>query len=146
MNKLDQHETSLMTRVLMIWVPVEPTGKGRPRFTRKGVAYTPEKTRKAEELISFTAKGAMAGREPPRGPVAVDIAATFEIPTSWSKARKAAPGMPTKKPDIDNIAKLVLDALNGVAFHDDAQVVSLTARKDYAQLPCLCVTVWEVRS
>ena len=77
-------------------------------------------------------------------PCKVLIKAQFEIPKSWTKARKAAaaadiiyPG----KPDIDNIAKIVLDSFNGVVFEDDAQVYDLKVFKRYAEEPCLITTV-----
>lgn len=69
------------------------------------------------------------------GPIHLDVWANFEIPKSYSKKRRQeceiGNEMPTKKPDIDNIAKVVLDALNGVAYHDDSQVTNLKVRKRY---------------
>ncbi|MDF2537449.1 MAG: Holliday junction resolvase [Herbinix sp.] len=51
---------------------------------------------------------------------------------------------PTKKPDIDNIAKVILDALNGIAYKDDTQVVTLEVRKFYKDTPCVIVDIEEV--
>lgn len=69
-------------------------------------------------------------------PVRVYIQANFKAPKSWSKRKKAqaALGMyrPTKKPDADNIAKAICDALNGVAYKDDKQIVELKVEKYYA--------------
>ncbi|TPE53060.1 RusA family crossover junction endodeoxyribonuclease [Amaricoccus solimangrovi] len=72
------------------------------------------------------------------GPVMLDVVAYFEIPKSWSKKKRAALlGAPhAQKPDASNIAKQVEDALNGIAYHDDAQVVDTRCRKfwgEYAQ-------------
>jgi Holliday junction resolvase RusA-like endonuclease len=61
----------------------------------------------------------------------VTITSLFDIPASWSKKKAATTVFCTKKPDCDNIAKIVLDALNGIAFHDDSQVSCLTVHKHY---------------
>lgn len=129
-----------------IWLPGQPIGKGRPRFTRTGRVYTPEKTRRYEHRLAGTASNYMMLHqlEPTKKPCQMVIKAQFEIPKSWTKARKAAaaadiiyPG----KPDIDNIAKIVLDSFNGVVFEDDAQVYDLKVFKRYAEEPCLITTV-----
>jgi len=82
--------------------------------------------------------------EPTKMPCQMVIKAQFQIPKSWTKAKKAAaeadeiyPG----KPDIDNIAKIVLDSFNGVVFEDDAQVYDLKVFKRYGNEPCLITTV-----
>ena len=122
-----------------------PKGKGRARFVRKtGIAYTPEKTRNYEAVLRFAAVVAMRGKLPMEGPVAVLMTAYFPIPTSWgAKKRLAALEraiLPTTKPDIDNIVK-VLDALNGVVFNDDKQVVSCSVSKLYCSRPRLRIIV-----
>ena len=113
----------------------EPQGKGRPRFTKSGHAYTPEKTRKYETWVQACATEAMGGVAPVTGPVGVTIKAFFSIPKSYPKARKEriALGLelPTKKPDIDNLVKSVCDGMNKIVYEDDAQVVSVQAHKSY---------------
>lgn len=120
----------------MFTVPGHPVGKGRPRFAR-GRAYTPETTRKAEHRVAAIASDAMleAGIKPVRCPVRVQIIAWFEPRKSWSKKKRLdalgneiRPG----KPDLDNIAKLILDAINGVVFEDDEQVVELLIKKEFS--------------
>lgn len=103
-------------------------GKGRPRFTRGGRPYTPKATRDYEAAIRDAFENA-TGRppEPFSGPIAVSIMTYRQLPKSTPKSVSSEPD--THKPDIDNVAKIVLDALNGVAWEDDAQVVSLTASK-----------------
>jgi Holliday junction resolvase RusA-like endonuclease len=68
-------------------------------------------------------------------PIAVEITAFYLVPKSWSKKKQAATYAgeikPTVKPDIDNIVKIVLDGLNGVAFTDDKQVIEIQAQKCY---------------
>ena len=79
------------------------------------------------------------------GPVVVTVEAVLPVPPSWSKQKRedALRGLkrPTGRPDVDNYAKIVLDALNGIAWKDDAQVCELTATKRYGPNPHLTVTV-----
>lgn len=109
-----------------VWGKVR--GKGRPRFTRGGHAYTPKGTRDYERSIREAFENA-PGRppEPFSGPIAVSIMTYRQLPKSTPKSVCSEPD--THKPDADNVAKIVLDALNGVAWEDDAQVVSLTVSK-----------------
>lgn len=103
-------------------------GKGRPRFTRGGRPYTPKATRDYERAIRESFENA-TGRppEPFSGQIAVCIKTYRQLPKSTPKSVRSEPDI--HKPDIDNVAKIVLDALNGVAWEDDAQVVSLMASK-----------------
>ena len=115
----------------------KPTGKGRPRFKRMGnfvQIYTPEKTAEYEKLVRLrfqNAGGAITDK-----PVRVEITAFFAPPKSTKKRDKAEMLMnkilPTKKPDCDNIAKIILDALNQIAYKDDSQVIELIVKKRFA--------------
>jgi len=130
------------------WLRGQPIGKGRPRFTRQGRAYTPAKTKDYEHRLAAVASDAMIDikQDPITVPCKLHVLAQFEIPKSWPKKRREAatrgevyPG----KPDIDNIVKIVADALNGVCFEDDAQVIEVVARKKYGD-PVVLVTVeWD---
>ena len=109
-----------------VWGKVR--GKGRPRFTRGGHAYTPNGTRDYERAIREAYENApMRPPEPFSGPIAVCIMTYRQLPKSTPKSVIREPD--THKPDADNVAKVVLDALNGVAWLDDAQVTSLTVIK-----------------
>lgn len=135
-----------MTQPVTISVVGPPVGKGRPRFSRKaGVAFTPTPTRNAEAYVRLLASQAMAGRPPLEGPLELRLAAIFEPPRSWSKRKTAAAlcGLiqPTGRPDATNVAKLIEDALNGVVYRDDAQIVRLSASKRYGPQPMTVVTV-----
>ncbi len=113
-------------------VPGKPLGKARPKFTKKGHAYTPAKTVNAEVMVATTAHE--AGVRPLDGAVRMEIVAVFPVAKSWTKARKAAAlagAAKLSKPDSDNIAKLVCDALNGIAYADDAQAYDVHVRKVY---------------
>jgi Holliday junction resolvase RusA-like endonuclease len=129
-------------------VPGQPQGKGRPRIGRvAGHArmFTPEKTANYESMVALFAHQAMQGRPLLAGPVAVALELVQAIPASWSKVKRvrAENGeiFPTTKPDIDNTTKAIFDAINGVVWVDDVQVVSLTARKSYGAAPRVCVVV-----
>ncbi len=131
-------------------VPGEPMGKGRPRVVRRGgftQTYTPEKTASYENLVKleFQRQG---GRMMKDGPVYLSIQAWYGIPKSVSKRKREAMigGLiwPTKKPDCDNVAKIIADALNGLAWRDDSQVVSLHVCKRFGETPGVRVQMEEV--
>ena len=113
----------------------QPQGKARPRFTRTGRAYTPKKTADYEDEIRLMAKAAMGITEPLETPIAAYIYISMPVPQSYSKKRSkdCLDGFerPTKKPDLDNVAKAFLDACNGIVYKDDSQVVSLHVTKVY---------------
>ena len=139
-----------MTFMLMYTVYGEPVGKGRPRFVRRGnftQTYTPAKTKSYEDEIRMMAKAAMGSTELLEAPVTVAIYIRVGIPTSFSKQKRkdALAGIirPTKKPDIDNIAKCFLDAMNEIVYLDDKQVVNLHITKVYAETPAVEVMVKE---
>ena len=119
-------------------VPGKITGKGRPRVnTATAIAYTPTKTKEYEELVKqyFIIKNRCA--KPLEGRLAVTIKAYFGIPKNTSKKQKEEMLnnniSPVKKPDIDNIAKIILDALNKLAFNDDNQIIKLRIEKVYSE-------------
>ena len=129
-----------------VWLEGEPVAKARPRMTRSGHVYTPDKTTKAENAIrrAWQEKhGSMI-----EGPVAVSVVFMLKMPTNWSKAKKMLAQdqevLPTKKPDVDNLVKTVFDALNGLAYDDDKQIVELSARKVYACKPGTVSRVREI--
>lgn len=120
--------------MVYFFVPGKVQGKARPRFShRSGTVYTPGKTKSYERQIA-EAYEAQSG---PcfEGAVMVIIEAVFSIPKSWTRAKKAdaaAGKLVPGKPDIDNILKVVLDGLNGIAYEDDKQVVMTQCKKVYA--------------
>lgn len=128
-------------REMSFHVPGDPVPKGRPKFARKGgfvQAYTPQKTAVYESKVQWYAVEVMA--DDPRlfmGPLSVYLDMAVAIPASWSKKRQEAAMRgeiaPTKKPDMDNVCKSILDAMNGYVFNDDAQVVRLTMSKRYGE-------------
>jgi Holliday junction resolvase RusA-like endonuclease len=122
-----------MTFQVTYSVEGDPVGKQRPRFSR-GRTYTPKKTVDYESLIASKASQAMGSSEPLQTPVAIFIWISHAIPASYSKKRKEAclNGLDwPKKPDLDNVAKVFLDAMNGIVYKDDVQVVKLRVSKRY---------------
>jgi Holliday junction resolvase RusA-like endonuclease len=128
-----------------VWGKV--VGKGRPHFVRKtGVALTPQRTRSYESVIRDAAFREMAW-EPWDAPVVAIIRAYYEIPKSWSKAKKELAQhqlVAPSKPDVDNIVKIVLDACNRTVYLDDTQVVLCISQKLWGDTARLEVEFAEV--
>ncbi len=139
-----------MTFMLTYMVEGNPIGKGRPKFARRGnfvSTYTPTKTRDYETVIKEAAQKAMGSNELLETPVTVAIYITVPIPQSYSKKRTEAClkdiERPIKKPDIDNIAKCFLDAMNDIVYKDDTQVLTLHVTKVYGTVGMVEVMVRE---
>ena len=122
----------------------EPVAKGRPKFVVRGkfaTVYTPKKTRDFEELVRSWALSIMKikKQKPTEKAVKVIIDAYF------SRAKSNKKKHHTQKPDIDNM-KSILDAMNGVVFVDDAQVIELKINKYWADYvnPSFTIVVYEV--
>lgn len=121
---------------MVFQVPGKPVGKGRPRFsTNSGTprAYTPDKTVQYEKKVR--AAYLLANGPYFDGPVRLKITAYFKIPKGISRNLRTlmAEGeiRPTQRPDADNIIKSIMDALNGVAYKDDASVAEVACSKRY---------------
>lgn len=142
-----------MKYMALFTVPGEPVGKGRPKFSTAGgfaKAYTPKKTATYENLVKLSFTEQCGETHMLEGPLIVIIDAYYSIPKSVSKKKarlmKEGEILPEKKPDCDNIAKVILDALNTIAYKDDAQVTSLTVHKHYENdetPPCVKVFIRE---
>lgn len=115
---------------------------GRPvpwaRAGRNGArSFTPPKRREYMRDIAWRCKAAMAGRRPLSGPIRMQVIAQYERPKRAGATLRWRSG----RPDCDNIAKLCADALNCIAFADDAQIVSLHVFKIYGQTAELRVKI-----
>lgn len=132
---------------IIFTVPGVPQGKGRPRVTRNGT-FTPKKTRDYEKKVRdcYIAQGGQMF--PDDTPLFANITAIFPIPSSLSKKRRALFNgkRHCKKPDADNVAKAILDALNGVAYRDDSAVSSLLVYKSYGDDARVTVSIKAVTS
>lgn len=140
-------------RSVSFYVPGKPQGKARARTVHNkalghSISYTPESDLLYENLIKTLYMQAAGGVRFEKGtPVTLRIVARFEPPKSASKKRQqqmlSGELPPLKKPDIDNIVKVVADALNGAAYHDDTQIIFTVAKKAYSAVEGLDVTVEE---
>ena len=131
-----------------------PQGKARARTVRnratgQTMSYTPEKTVEYENLVRMEYQ-AQCGDVwlGEKAEIGASIEAYYPIPVSSSNKRREQMAkciiLPVKKPDCDNIAKVVLDALNGIAYRDDAQIAALTVRKFYSVSPRVDVRLWVI--
>ena len=129
-------------------VPAKIIGKGRPRLNSyTGQVYTPTRTKDYESLVEqyfllkYPRYKAIEGR------AKVTINAYFEVPKSTSKSMKEEmlenKISPTKKPDIDNVVKIVLDAMNKFAFKDDTQITKIEVEKIYSEVEKLYIKIEE---
>ncbi len=138
---------------IVILLPGPPVPKGRHRsyyddkvkFVRN---YTPEKTVKYENRVKAKARRVMRGLPIMTGPVTCRLKFSMPIPKSWARRKRsdAALGLirPASRPDLDNLLKAILDALNLIVFVDDSQITDLIVTKRYAEEPGVEVTVAEI--
>jgi Holliday junction resolvase RusA-like endonuclease len=137
-----------MTARYTIVIPGVAHGKGRLRtFANRPGGYTPTATHNAEAWVKSCAIQQI-GQPMMETPIEVVVGIDVAVPASWSKKRREAAlrgeVRPTGKPDLDNCTKLLMDALNKIAWRDDAQVVKLAVAKRYAHAPQTIVEIFEV--
>lgn len=125
-------------------IPGAPQGKARARTCRNGHTYTPDNTVLYENLVKTEflrqcGRGQRIRSDDTRRAISMQITAVYPVPASYPKRDKAAALagdlLPTKKPDADNVAKVIADALNGLAYDDDAQITDLSVLKRYGEEP-----------
>jgi len=125
-----------MSKKIKFVIMGTPVAKGRPRLSRYGT-YTPKMTKDYEALVIESYRSQVKNGYTEE-PIEIDLLFCFEIPKSYSKKRRldiqSGKEKYTKKPDIDNLIKSILDGLNGVAFKDDNQVINVTAKKVYSDI------------
>lgn len=125
--------------------------KQRPRFMRRGAyiqTYTPQPTLDYQELVAYSYLEKYGNLKPLEGALIMEINAFFNVPKSYSKKRKAAlVGKPNTQHngDVDNIAKSILDGLNGIAYEDDTIIYDLHTRKYYSDddIERVEVKIWQ---
>ncbi len=131
----------------------EPRGKGRPRFSKIGnftKAYTDDKTLSYENLVKIEYRRQCEDfRFPDDAELDARIICYYTIPSSVSKKKKNMmlehQIRPKKKPDCDNVVKIILDSLNEIAYKDDTQVVDCQVRKFYSDQPRVVITIREAQ-
>lgn len=150
-------EVAIASPVFELEVLGEPMGKQRPRASSWGGhtrIYTPKKTLSYEGRFASAFMDKYGEAKPTSLPIEVVIEAVFGLkkadynskgcPNKHGNAKLMGIEQATKKPDADNIAKAVLDGLNGVAFVDDSQVVALMVKKTYGLTPKVKVRIKEI--
>lgn len=136
-------QTNANATGIQFTIPGRVGGKGRARSTlirpKDKPAfisnYTPAKTRLAEATVKSFGAAAMCGRPPFEGPIWLSIEVQIIPPASWSKRKRAEARYVTGKPDLDNVLKLIGDALNHVCWTDDSQIAAITFARFYAEGP-----------
>ena len=143
-------DESLIRKSIQFYIKGKPRGKERPRVVRLGnriTTYTPKNTVDYENEIRKSYRSSN-GQVKLNNEVEADILAIFPIPKSLSKKKKEellkGNTRYTKKPDCDNIGKVVLDALNKVAYDDDSQICKLSVEKFYGPEPMVKVKLKEL--
>ncbi|MBE5806422.1 MAG: RusA family crossover junction endodeoxyribonuclease [Clostridiales bacterium] len=129
-------------------VPSKIIGKGRPRLNSyTGQVYTPTRTKDYESLVEQYFVLKYPRYKTFEGRAKVTIKAYFEVPKSMKKETKEQMLgnviSPTKKPDIDNIVKIVLDSMNKFAFQDDTQITKIEVEKVYSNEEKLYIKIEE---
>lgn len=130
-------------------IPGKVQAKQRPRFNGK-FAYTQRETVAYENWVKTCYLEKYKGQKLLEKPLKVKIIAYYDIPKSTSKKKQKMmldnEIFPTIKPDVDNIAKSILDSLNGIAYLDDKQVVKLIVEKYYATIANVAVMIEEIEN
>ena len=131
-------------------VDANPVGKQRARYARRGnfvQTYTPDKTRNYEALLKEAATEAMGSSEPLETPVSLYLYIRVPIPKSFSKKKVQdclnGSEQPMKKPDSSNVLKSVEDAMNGVVYKDDCQIINHHMTRVYSTLAGVDICVKE---
>jgi Holliday junction resolvase RusA-like endonuclease len=130
-------------------IPGDPVPKGRPRFARRGQfvqTYTDSKTLEYETLVGFKARQAIGASEPLKGHLTVFLYLRYAVPASYSKKRTEAclNGLEyPKRVDLDNCYKSITDAMNGIVYADDSQIVEAHILKCYSLEPGANVMIQE---
>lgn len=127
-----------------------PIGKARPRLGKHGNTYTPSKTSNYETMVKYIFRSKFPDHKLFLGKVEANITAIFEVPKSYSKkkTRELLNGFNNyvNKPDLDNIAKIILDSLNGIAYKDDSQITVLHINKMYGEKAKVIVEIKEMKN
>ena len=133
-------------------IPGTPMGKQRPKFSTVGryvKAYTPAKTVNYENLVKLEYERQCGDqRFADDAPIYAMVTAHYEIPKSTSKKKRSqmltGEILPMKKPDADNILKVVFDSLNNIAYKDDAQIIYAQLQKKYSDTPNVSVILFDM--
>jgi Holliday junction resolvase RusA-like endonuclease len=139
-----------MKTTILFVVPGEPVAQGRARVrvvNQHATVYDPKKSKDYKSYVAGYARQAYSW-SPIKGAVKLSVDVYRRIPKSFNKKQREEAVekrlLPITKPDTDNYLKAIKDALNGIAYIDDAQVVDDNVRKFYGEEPRVEITIWEV--
>ncbi len=121
-------------------VPFARAGKHGKRH------FTPAKQSNYMAVVKDLAMKAMRDQPPMTGPVEYAFRATYLIPESWSKKKRAAAVWKQSKPDWDNLAKLAGDAMNKIVYVDDAQIASAVVQKRYGPVCRVTISIMQLEA
>ena len=124
------------------FIKIKPKAAPRPRVTRNGTYNSKEYTQ-YKQAIQLAYKS-VHGTTQTEKPIFMKLEFFFKIPKSWSKKKKDSANWHISRPDGDNLAKSIKDALNGVAYRDDSQVCFLQVRKQYAAFNGVKIEIEEI--
>lgn len=134
----------VMYRVNML---TQAVPKGRARMSRSGHMYTPERTRQFEALVREMVSIDFEERSFIECPLEVHVIITSKVPKSYSKLKHTLGYLGLihpKRGDTDNLVKAITDAMNGVAYKDDAQIKSIVASQSYGYDEKITVILYRV--
>lgn len=139
----------MRAEIIALSVPGEPQGKQRPKWSKVGT-YSPKKTVNYETYIKELFAVAYPDFEPVESALEMELTAGLLIPPSQSNRKKRLMEereiRPTKRPDGDNVLKVVMDALEGLAYKNDSQIVTALIEKYYTKKPGLEIRIFECSS
>ena len=130
---------------MTIVIPGVPVPQGRPKFARRGnfvTTYDPDKSRKWKAHVKEHAEAQVNVPFSPEVPLHISVMFYMPRPKSVSVAKRP---FHTVKPDVDNLVKGLTDALTGICWGDDAQIIEIIARKEYSECPQTVITVTDVQ-
>ncbi len=144
-----------ISEMVNLTIPLEPVPKGRPRFSVMSrynschvTTHTPPKTKRFEQDVALFYIQSNSPKFEQGTPISVTIEFGMAIPKSTTKKKRSEmlQGLihHTVKPDLDNLTKAVLDALNDLAWHDDAQIVELNVLKVYTESPYIQISIKKI--
>ena len=125
--------------MLDIFLEVKPTAKGRPRFAKNGNVYTPNKTSDAEAEIRLLLRLHMSKYN-----IKLTYRPVCVIANFYYLNKTISDGYKSTRPDIDNIFKLISDAMNGIVYSDDSQIVKMQSEKRYGARQGIELKVMEI--
>ena len=127
----------------MIFLNIRPFSKERPRVTRRGTFMTGKYSERKKLLTALYLASRYRNIDFKGKPIHLKLIFCFKVPKSWTKKMKSAPDHRRIVHDIDNLSGGVMDALNGIAWNDDKDIVSLTAEKRYCEEDGISIQIKE---